>query len=62
VAGCKKSVSFSARLEEESFLNWNEFFTEFEKQFTLFQIAEKTKLQKKTWKRRPIKQPKEKKD
>ena len=56
-AVCKKSVSFSARLEMESFLNWNEVFTEFEKQSMLFQIVEKTKLQEKTWKRRPIKQP-----
>lgn len=58
-AVCKKSVSFSARVEMESFLNWYEVFTEFEKQFTLFQIVEKTKLQEKTWKRRPIKQPKQ---
>ncbi len=57
-AVCKKSVSFAARVEMESFLNWNEVFTEFEKQFTLFQIVKKTKLQKITWKSRPIKQPK----
>lgn len=43
-AVCKKSVSFSARLEMESFLNWNEVFTEFEKQTDALSNCRKNKI------------------
>ncbi len=43
-AVCKKSVSFTARLEMESFLNCNEVFTEFEKQTYALSNCRKNKI------------------